>query len=241
MKLRNPWLIRLVAFVAAGMIRVWMATIRRTIVNHDASTHPADADRERFIYAIWHETLLGPLKLRARVRILISKHADGELIALVAQWLGFGVVRGSTNRGGGRALMELWDCSKNAHLVFTPDGPRGPRRKVQTGMIALASQTGLPVVPVGVGFSHCWRARSWDRFAVPRPFGKVVFVIGEAVAVPPAINREDMDAFARLIEQRMAGLTEEAERTATGDNSPPAPHFRNRPATAENDPLQTHT
>ncbi|MGE3819432.1 MAG: lysophospholipid acyltransferase family protein [Isosphaeraceae bacterium] len=239
MKLRNPWLIRAVALLASGLIRLWMGTIRGRFVNRDASTHPADADRERFIYAIWHETLLGPLKLRARVRILISKHADGELIALVAQWLGFGVVRGSTNRGGGKALVELWDCGKTSHLVITPDGPRGPRRSVQPGTIALASHSGLPIVPVGVGFSRCWRARSWDRFAVPVPFSRVVFVAGEAVSVPPGLDRDALEHYRTLIERRLLATTEDAERLATGTTTPPAPHLRSQAATTTNDPLRT--
>lgn len=243
MKLRNPWLIRAVAWLAAGLIRVWMGTVRGRFVNRDATPHPADADRSRFIYALWHETLLGPLKLRARVRILISRHADGELIARVAQHLGFGVVRGSTNRGGGGALVELWDCSKAAHLVFTPDGPRGPRRSVQAGMIALASRSGLPIVPVGIGFSRCWRARSWDRFAVPWPFSRVVFVTGEAIPIPPALDREAMVRFKELIEHRMLATTEDAERLASGSHRlhdlPQPHHLRPRATTTENDPLKT--
>ncbi len=125
MKLRNPWLIRIIALLVAGVIRVWMGTVRLRLVNQDDNHHPANADHVRFIYAWWHEAFLAPVKFRGRVRVLISKHADGELISQVAQHLGFGVVRGSTNRGGGGALVELWDCSQGSHLVFTPDGPRG--------------------------------------------------------------------------------------------------------------------
>jgi lysophospholipid acyltransferase (LPLAT)-like uncharacterized protein len=225
MKLRNPWLIRVVAALAARLIKAWMGTVRYRVVNHDGSDHPADADVERFIYAFWHESLLSPVKFRARVRILISKHADGELIAQAAQRLGFGVVRGSTTRGGGGALVELWDCSKAAHLVFHPDGPRGPRRKVQPGMVMLASRAGLPIVPVGVGYSRAWRARSWDRFALPRPFSRIVFVAGESVRVPADADREGLDHYRRLVEERMLQATEDAERLAEGTTSSSKPHF----------------
>jgi len=228
MKLRNPRLIRVVAVLAAALIRVWMATIRYRIVNHDAADHPADAGRVRFIYAFWHETLLAPVKFRARVRVLISKHADGELIAQAAQRLGFGVVRGSTTRGGGGALVELWDCSQSAHLVFHPDGPRGPRRTVQPGMIVLASRAGLPIVPVGIGYSRCWRARSWDRFAVPWPFCRCVFVAAEAVTIPPDVDREGLQEYRRLVEQRMLEATAEAERLAVAGPRRPGPHLGRR-------------
>lgn len=216
MKLRDPRLIRVVAFVAAVVVRVWMATVRLRVVNRDAADHPADADRERFIYAFWHESLLVPVKFRARVRVLISKHADGELIAQVCRHLGFGVVRGSTTRGGGEALVELWDCSRRSHLVFTPDGPRGPRRRVQPGLIILAARSGLPVVPVGIAFGRAWRARSWDRFAVPKPFSRCVCVAGKAIRIPPEVDRDGLERYRRLVEEQMLDATEEAERLALG-------------------------
>lgn len=221
MKLRNPRLIRVAAFLAAGLVRVWMATVRCRVVNQDEADHPADADRARFIYVLWHEALLAPVKFRARVRILISQHADGELIARVCGHLGFGVVRGSTTRGGGGALVELWDCSRRAHLVFTPDGPRGPRRRVQPGVVVLAARSGLPIIPVGIGFSRAWRAGSWDRFAVPMPFSACVCVAGRAVHVPAEADREALAGVRQLVEDRMLEATEAAERLAEGGRRGP--------------------
>ena len=214
MKLRNPRLISIAAVLAAGLIRLWMSTVRTRLVNLDAHPHPADADRERFIYAFWHDSLLAPVKFKARVRVLISKHADGELIAQACRYLGFGVVRGSTTRGGGGALVELWDCSTQVHLVFTPDGPRGPRRKVQPGIIIMASRSGLPIVPVGIGFRRAWYARSWDRLAVPQPFSSSVGVLGPAISVPPEIDREQLEHYRKLVEERMLNVTVQAEGLA---------------------------
>jgi lysophospholipid acyltransferase (LPLAT)-like uncharacterized protein len=215
MKLRNKGLIRFVAFAAAVLIRGWMSTVRIIrVVNRDTTKHPADASNERFIYAFWHECLLVPVKFQARVSVLISLHADGELIAQVCRHLGFGVVRGSTTRGGSSALVELWDCSQRSHLVFTPDGPRGPRRKVQMGAIVLASRTGLPVVPLGFAFQQAWRARSWDRFAVPKPFTGCFCVVEKAVHVPAEADREAMEGYRRLVEERMLEATRAAENLA---------------------------
>jgi lysophospholipid acyltransferase (LPLAT)-like uncharacterized protein len=200
---------------------------RYRLINQDDHPHPADADKARYIYAFWHETFLAPVMFRARVRILISQHADGELIAQAAQRLGFGVVRGSTTRGGGRALAELWDCSQSAHLIFTPDGPRGPRRQIQLGMILLASLSGVPIVPVGVGYSRCWRAGSWDRFAVPKPFARVVFVAAKAIHVPGGLDRGGLEPYRAMVEARMLEATETAEREAVTQRTP-RPHFFRR-------------
>ncbi len=236
MKLRNPRLIRAVSAFAAVLIRVWMATVRVKIVNHDEAEHPANADRDRYLYAFWHEALLAPVKFRARVRVLISKHADGELIARVCGYLGIGVVRGSTNRGGSGALVELWDCSDRSHLVFTPDGPRGPRRKVQPGLIMLASRSGLPVVPIGIGFSRAWRAGSWDRTAIPKLFSTCIYVVAKAIRVPPDLDRDGLDAYRQLVEQAMLAATAEAERLAA--KGKPGPHFRPQPVAIPHQPAR---
>jgi lysophospholipid acyltransferase (LPLAT)-like uncharacterized protein len=227
MKLRNPRAIRIAAFLAAIVIRLWMSTVRMRMVNRDRADHPADPDRNRVIYAFWHETLLAPVKFRARVRVLISKHADGELIARVCGFLGFGVVRGSSTRGGGGALVELWHCSEGAHLVFTPDGPRGPRRRVQPGMIMLAARSGLPIVPLGIGFAQAWRARSWDRFAIPKPFTRGVYVALEAIVIPPEIDRDGLEHYRRLVEERMLEATAMAENLVQpGSSAPSAPRAK---------------
>ncbi|GAC1452132.1 MAG: hypothetical protein NVSMB9_37130 [Isosphaeraceae bacterium] len=226
MKLRNPRLISLAAVAVAILIRVWMATVRCRVINGDRAIHPGNPDVHRYIYAFWHESFLAPVKFRSRVRVLISKHADGELVAQACRYLGFGVVRGSTNRGGGPALVELWDCSRAAHLVFTPDGPRGPRRKVQPGIIMLAARSGLPIVPVGVGFRRAWRAGSWDRFALPWPFSVCVYHVGAAIQIPSELDRQTLEHYRGLVETRFLEVTEAAERLAAVDFQGPRPHFR---------------
>ena len=101
--------------------------------------------------------------------MLLSRHRDAEILSHVAYHFGFDFVRGSTNRGGAAALRELLAKSRQMHLTITPDGPRGPRRRMAPGPIYLASKLGLPLVLMGYGYDRPWRLRSWDRFAIPRP------------------------------------------------------------------------
>ena len=212
MKLRSPWLISLVAALAALVIRLWIGTIRARAVSLDGRQHPTDPAQEKYIFAFWHDGLLAPLVIRTKVRVLISEHADGELIAQVCRHLGFGVIRGSSARGGLRALLEMIRTAHEpAHLGITPDGPRGPRRELQAGTIMVASQTGIPVLPFGVGFSRAWRAPSWDRFAVPRPFSTLVGVVGEPIHIPPNLAKEDLRRWQSLVQDRLNELTEIAE------------------------------
>ncbi len=220
MKLRAPWLIRPVALLAAWVVRLWMNTLRYRIFFADGVRHPADHRQQRYLYAFWHESILFPTTFRARVHVLIGQHADAELMAQVCRFLNFRVVRGSTTRGGIGALLELNRVSRVSHLAVTPDGPRGPRRRIQPGLVYLASLTGLPVVVVGVGYSSAWRARSWDRFAVPRPWSTAACVFAPAIQVPPRLRRDGLEKYTRLVEERLALATEAAERWAQGGPRP---------------------
>jgi lysophospholipid acyltransferase (LPLAT)-like uncharacterized protein len=214
MKIRHPKLLKLVATLAAVVIRVALATLRPRVASLDRRTHPTDPAEGRNIYAFWHESLLAPASRPGKVNVLISLHADGELIAQVCRRLGIGVVRGSTKRRGGPAILEMLSSGEDAHLAITPDGPRGPRRQVQMGVVFLASHAGLPIVPIGIGFSHVWRAKSWDRFAVPLPFSRVHAVVGKPLVVPPDLPRPAMEEYRLKLEAEMLALTAAAEAWA---------------------------
>src|SRR5262249_21939657 len=100
------------------------------------------------------------------------------------------------------------------HLAITPDGPRGPRRRVQPGLVYLSSRLGLPIVPAGFASQRPWRMNSWDRFAVPRPFTRARCVTGDPVLVPPGAERELLEGYRLYVEQQLAEVTEQAERWA---------------------------
>ena len=92
--------------------------------------------------------------------MLLSRHRDAEMLSHAAYHLGFDFVRGSTNRGGVAALRALLAKSRTMHLTITPDGPRGPRRRLAPGCVYLASKLGLPLVVMGYGYDRPWRVRS---------------------------------------------------------------------------------
>ena len=145
MKLRHPALIRCAALLLATVIRVWMGCVRKHIAQFNAEPHPSHPRRGRVIYAFWHEDVLFGVVQKAKIRVLVSQHSDGDLIARTANHLGRGAVRGSSTRGGSAAILEMVKRSDGYQLGVTPDGPRGPRRRVQLGVVFLASQTGRPV------------------------------------------------------------------------------------------------
>jgi lysophospholipid acyltransferase (LPLAT)-like uncharacterized protein len=213
-KLRHPFVIRVIALLSAWLIRLWMRTLRYRMVFLDGRNHPADARRERYIYAFWHDSLLFPVAFKTRVYVLISQHADGELIAQACHHLGYGLVRGSQTRGSTQALMQMCRAAQHSHLLVTPDGPRGPRRCVKPGMVFVASHTGLPIVVCGVAYPQAWRAKSWDRFAVPKPWTEAICVVAPAIRVPADLDRLELERYRQLVEAQMLHVTAEAERRA---------------------------
>ena len=167
MKIRHPLLIQAIGHAGSFLVRRLGGTLDFHFRYADPSVDPEVARRlgRRYIYAFFHEVMLFPAYYWnwPEMHILISDHRDGEMITQVVKRLGFGVVRGSTTRGGSRALREMSLRIDQGNLCVTPDGPRGPRRHVHQGIAYLASRTGLPVVGAGMAFQNPWRARSWDR------------------------------------------------------------------------------
>jgi lysophospholipid acyltransferase (LPLAT)-like uncharacterized protein len=184
-------------------------------LGNDVNPHRMDL-KNRYIYAIWHENILLPVHLysRAGVWVLISQHADGQLLTELGRHLRLRLVRGSTSRGGIRALRELLRVGVGAHLAITPDGPRGPRREVQEGLIYMASRAGLQIIPTGFGYDRPWRLRSWDRFAIPRPWCLATCVTGLPISVPAGASKQELLEYRKLVNERLAQVTELAERWA---------------------------
>ena len=212
MKKRDRWLIPYFAAFVAFLIRLWRSTMRVRIVCADGRRHPTDPRDGRFLYAFWHEGLLAPLAIKPKVRVLISQHTDGEIIAQICQRLGIGVIRGSTARGGCQALLEMIrDQDDSTHLGITPDGPRGPRRQLKPGVVMVASQSGLAIVPVGIGFVRAWRFASWDRFALPCPGSTMLGVIGNPIAIPADLDRAALNQWVQVVENELLRLTDLAE------------------------------
>lgn len=220
MKIRHPELVKLAGFSIAWTVRALLSTVRFRLVSLGGPLEPDLGRPERYVYSFWHEAILLPAHhyKHPDARVLISEHADGEMIARACLHLGLKVIRGSTTRGGAKALRQLVALKGRCHVVITPDGPRGPRRVVQPGLIYVAARTGLPIVPCGFGYHSAWRMRSWDRFAVPRPFSAAVGVLGEPLRVPADVGRGEVEAWRARAQAAMDDVTRRAEALAARES-----------------------
>ncbi|MRI59358.1 MAG: hypothetical protein C6H99_07625 [Epsilonproteobacteria bacterium] len=156
---------------------------------------------EPLIIAFWHGNLLMQPFLYKRVRpkrkvwVMISEHFDGELIARIISYFGFGAVRGSPKKGGAKALIgALRKLKEGDDVAITPDGPRGPIYSVAPGIVALAQKSGAYIVPFAYRCDRCWRLGSWDRFMIPKPFSTIDFYVGEPLKID-GMEQEEAKAF----------------------------------------------
>jgi hypothetical protein len=206
----------LVPRLAAWLIRLLHATIRVRHVGRGA-LDGIEARGERYIHAFWHgRLLLMPYSYRgSRITILVSEHRDGEYISRTMERFGFHTTRGSTTRGGARALRAAVRRMREGYdLGITPDGPRGPRQRVQPGVIEAARLSGAPIVPVTFSAHPAWEAGSWDGFQVPWPFARGVFLYGEPLSVPRGAGAGECEEARRRLEEAMIEQTRRADRLA---------------------------
>lgn len=207
MKIRHPLAITAAAFAISIWARAWMSLVRVEEVALDSSADPRRPECRPSVYLFWHENILTAAQRYARlgIPVLISQHRDGELVTKIARFLGGDAIRGSTTRGGVKAIRAMVEHLKGAHMAITPDGPRGPRRVMQQGAVYVAGEAGTQIVPIGIHPFNAWRMKSWDRFAIPKPFSKVRVVLGRPITVPAGLDRE---AMAKYIEQCQKGMDE---------------------------------
>ncbi|MBI3790400.1 MAG: lysophospholipid acyltransferase family protein [Gemmatimonadetes bacterium] len=207
-----PWKLRVGVALGRWLVRLLGATWRVRVIDREAHDALRQA-RTPFIFSIWHGELLPCLWAhRAQgIAVLISEHRDGEIIAQVAEGLGYAPsVRGSSSRGAARALLTVVRTLGSGVTVgFTPDGPRGPAQRAAPGAIAAAQRAQAPIIPLRAHASSAWRLRSWDRFMIPKPFARVTFAYGAPLMVAPGAAA--LEAGPALLEAVMAEIGRKAD------------------------------
>lgn len=180
-------------------------------------------EEQPFIFVLWHSRLLPLVHLHRNqgVVALVSEHRDGEYIARVMGRQGLGVARGSSTRGGTRGLRELLHAARSGRdLAITPDGPRGPARVLSMGTITLARISGLPLVAVAAGGRSVWRAPSWDRFMVPRPFARLQVKYAPPIWVPRELADPEQERWRKKVEGELNRITDEVDGAGKGGSGP---------------------
>ena len=166
------------------------------------------------IMAFWHGRILPATYYfrRRGIVVITSENFDGEWIAGIIERFGYGTARGSTSRGGRKALLQLTrDMAAGKPAGFTVDGPRGPARVAQLGAVWLAKATGNPVLPFHLEASRHWTMNSWDRTQIPKPFATVSIAMGEPFDVPADADEAAIEAARQVLDQRLRALEGRAQ------------------------------
>jgi lysophospholipid acyltransferase (LPLAT)-like uncharacterized protein len=159
------------------------------------------------VYCSWHQRLVfHPYYLSKRgVTVMVSQSRDGEYAARLINSLGLGDVRGSSTNGGVGALKELTQLVKdgvtNGGMVV--DGPLGPARVAKMGAVAIARNSGVPLMPIMWGTDRCWVFNSWDRFIIPKPFARIIYCHSEPIWVPLSAEGEELEGYRQQLEDRL--------------------------------------
>lgn len=201
---------RAAGLAGAALLRLLFRTLRVRV--RDEGAFLTSPPPHPVIYAFWHNRILAitatflrvyPAR-RSGVLVLTSASRDGMWLGQLAARLGMGSVRGSSSRRGAAAMRELLARVAAGHdIAITPDGPRGPRYQLGSGLVYLAQKAGIPILPCHAKFHGALRLKTWDRFAIPVPFSRVEVTLGTPIHVPATAGGDAFEAACRKIESAL--------------------------------------
>src|ERR1700682_3202474 len=175
------------------------------------------------VHAGWHECIYLGVYFwqKRRIVYMTSRSFDGEYIARFLQRFGFGAVRGSSSRGGARALIEMARLvRKGVQVGFTVDGPRAPRHVAKTGVVLLAKKTGQPILPFHVTAARRRQISSWDRMQLPLPFTRARVEIAAPIYVPHVADDVAVDAKREQLQQDLEEINQRGEEWRASHSHP---------------------
>jgi lysophospholipid acyltransferase (LPLAT)-like uncharacterized protein len=219
---RHPWrdgFLRLIDPMVPRLISgaLWLIakTVRIEYVNA-GDLFARWARGEQLILAFWHNrVVMMPIAYHGRggkVCIMNSQHRDGEIATRALQRWGIRSVRGSATRGGAAGFLQLVNAFRDGYdLAVVPDGPRGPRYVVKRGVIHLGKATGAPIIPVTYAATRRRQLHNWDRFIIPLPFSRIVYIAGEPLQVPRHCSDAEAEALRLELESRLNAITTAAD------------------------------
>ena len=209
---RLKWHGEIAAFAIFAVIKSLSLTWRTRLVTE------IEGVRAPVIFSIWHNRLALCMKAyhgfgtsrwpAPGLAALISASKDGALLSRTLKYFGVSPVRGSSSRRGRQALLELTTLIEDGYnAAITPDGPRGPKYKVQEGIIALAQLTGATIIPVSAKVDRKWLLKSWDAFQIPKPFARCEIHVNKPIQVPREATDEERESLRLELERRMMEIT----------------------------------
>ncbi len=219
MKIRSKLLTKIVANVVVVVFKTLFLTCKKKLLFEVPESNYLEAEKERFLISVWHHELVIPVLIvpQKNTAALVSQHQDGSYLAEIMSRVGITPVRGSSSKGGARAIKQLIEKTEDHSIVITPDGPRGPRQEIKSGIVFLASQTGRGILPTAYACNRFWTIKgSWTDQVIPKPFSKMTACVGKPIYVPKKIRREQLDHYTEIVQNAMDDLNIQAQNISKG-------------------------
>jgi lysophospholipid acyltransferase (LPLAT)-like uncharacterized protein len=221
------WLISRAGYLAISLIG---PTLRYSI-SWEELPSPPDATYEKpVIYSFWHRAVFAGAWLwrKAGAAVMVSRSFDGEYIARTIEKLGFIAVRGSSSRGGATALRGLKNhLEQGTPVVFTIDGPRGPKYVAKPGPVLLSRASATPMAAFYVALSNAWVLKTWDALMIPKPFSKALVRFSAKIRIPADANDEQLAEYHKQLQAALERVTSFAEENVADVGTGKFPVMKN--------------
>ncbi len=201
------------SWIVPAILRLIGSTLRETTTFEEGAIQNLE-EAYPGIFPFWHRCVLPATWIyrRHHPAVMTSRSRDGEFIARVIQRFGFVPVRGSSSRGGPRALLEMKKLLEEGHAVaFTIDGPRGPRNVAKKGPVFLARLSGVPITAFYVAVERSWVLNTWDKLVIPKPFSQIYVRFAKKIFVPADADDAALERYHTEMQAALERVTEFAE------------------------------
>lgn len=224
--LRQRIVLRIIIAAGYWFIRLVGPTLR-VCVSCEEGAQQSIGERP-LIVSFWHACMI-PATYTCRnlgIRVMSSNSYDGEYMGRIIRKFGFVAVKGSSTRNAVRALLGLRRALREGWTVaFTLDGPRGPRRKVKPGPVALARSSGVPLSMFHMAVDRAWVLNTWDRLLIPKPFSRILMRFGKLIPVPSDATDEEVERYQQELQSSLDRVCEFAEENVSKVGTPEFPYY----------------
>ena len=225
--LRQRFVLRIIIFLGHSIIRLIGPTLRISVFYEEGAQQTLD--QRPLVASFWHSCMI-PATYIFRdmgIRVMSSDSYDGQYMGRIIHKFGFVAVKGSSSRNAVRALLGLRRALEEGWTVaFTLDGPRGPRRKVKPGPVALARSSGLAMTMFHAAVDKAWVLNSWDRLMIPKPFSRVLVCFGKLIPVPKGATDEDLERYTDELQASMDRVCDFAEANVSRVGTSEFPYYK---------------
>jgi lysophospholipid acyltransferase (LPLAT)-like uncharacterized protein len=225
--LRQRIILRIIIFFGYWIIRLIGPTLRICICGEEGAQKTPD--ERPLVASSWHSCLIPSTYIFRHfgIRVMSSNSYDGEYMGRIIRKFGFVAVKGSSSRNAVRALLGLRRALEDGWTVaFTLDGPRGPRRKVKPGPVALARSSGMALTTFHAAVDKAWVLNTWDRLMIPLPFSRVLVRFGKLIPVPRNASDQDIERYTEELQASLDRVCDFAEANVSKVGTSEFPRYK---------------